>query len=187
MAAGIGTPATWSCASPLIVKRPGREDPFPETAVRALGSNRSERIICFTKNPGSIAKGSISIMMPAPRSRNWGFPAKGIYMNSDQPGRLNIVWNHIQSDGIRLWRAIRPLFDTNSSILDFYSPKMPPAFWPELLAIPTTIRRIFFRHNLVAPQADHIHYGFKHGRPNRLNESSPGKRFRSISLPQPLS
>jgi hypothetical protein len=100
-------------------------------------------------------------------------PRQGIYMNSDQPGRLNIVWNHIQSDGIRLWRAIRPLFDTNSSILDFYSPKMPPAFWPELLAIPTTIRRIFFRHNLVAPPASHLHYGFN------TWQTQPVKRIKS--------
>jgi hypothetical protein len=90
-----------------------------------------------------------------------GFPRKGIYLASDHPGTLSIVWNHIQSDGIRLWQALRPLFDTNSSILDFQPPKMPPAFWPELLAMPTTIKKMFFRYNLEPPEADRLHYGFK--------------------------
>jgi hypothetical protein len=89
------------------------------------------------------------------------FPRKGIYLDGDNPGSLSIIWNHIQSDGIRLWKALKPLFDNNSSILDFHKPKMPPAFWPELLSIPTTIKRLFFRYNLSPPMSGRLHYGYK--------------------------
>ena len=53
---------------------------------------------------------------------------------------------------------------------------MPPAFWPELLAIPTTIRRSFFRYNLVAPQADRIHYGFETWRAQPVKQIKARKK-----------
>jgi hypothetical protein len=109
-------------------------------------------------------------------------PRKGIYLNGDQPGRLNIVWNHIQSDGIRLWRNIRPLFDTNSSILDYHRPKMPTAFVPELLALPTTVRRLFFRRHLAIPQADKLQYGFNVWQAKPVRQIKVKKKIRSFNM-----
>ncbi len=111
-----------------------------------------------------------------------GTPRKGLYLNTDQAGKLNIVWSHIQSDGIRLWRTLRPLFDANSSILDFHRPKMPPAFLPELLAMPTTIRRLFFRYNLVAPAASPLFHGFRVWQAQPIRQIKVKKKIRSFTI-----
>jgi hypothetical protein len=110
------------------------------------------------------------------------FPRRGIYLDGGQPGQLNIVWNHIQSDGIRLWRTLRPLFDTNSAILDFCPPKMPPAFLPELLALPTTIRRIFFRYNLAPAEAGKLFHGFKIWQTQPIKRLKAQKKIASFNV-----
>jgi hypothetical protein len=109
-------------------------------------------------------------------------PRKGIYLDDNLPGNLSIVWNHIQSDGIRLWRTLKPLFDANEEILDFNPPKVPPAFIPEFLAIPTTIKRMFLRYNLKSPQSGRLHYGFKMWQTQPIKQIRDRKKIPSFNI-----
>jgi hypothetical protein len=73
---------------------------------------------------------------------------KGIWFVMDKVGEIKVVWSHIQADGLRIWREIRPLFDPNPHILPFSDMKPPLPVVPELLSLPTTIRSMGFQSHL---------------------------------------
>lgn len=100
-------------------------------------------------------------------------PRKGIYFNLDIPGQLNVIWNHIQSDGVRLWRSIKPLFDANAAILEFNNTSMPPAIVPELLSFPSTLWRLRLRSNVSIAKDSSLNCGY------RLWETNPIKEIKN--------
>ncbi len=75
-------------------------------------------------------------------------PRRGIWLDLDHPGRIRVVWNHMQTDGVGVWNALRPLFDPNPPLLGFERAAAPPPFLPELLALPRVARRLTWRGSL---------------------------------------
>lgn len=89
-------------------------------------------------------------------------PRKGVYFELDTPGQIRVIWNHMQTDGVGMWSALRPLFDDNPPIVPFQDVPAPPPFLPELLALPRTARRLAWRSNLreAAHQTTELSRGF---------------------------
>ena len=75
-------------------------------------------------------------------------PRKGVYFELDRPDGFNIVWNHMQTDGVGMWNALRPLFDENPPLIPYRDVPLPPPALPELLALPTLARRMVWRGHL---------------------------------------
>ena len=110
-------------------------------------------------------------------------PRNGIYFhNLDIPGQLTVIWNHIQSDGVRLWRSIKPLFDTNAAILEFNNNKMPLAFIPEIISFPITMWRLRFRSNVKADTSN-LTYGYRLWKTDPIKEikNEKGISFNIVS------
>ncbi|MDJ0787619.1 MAG: hypothetical protein QNK05_12490 [Myxococcota bacterium] len=75
---------------------------------------------------------------------------RGVRLILDEPGRIRVVWNHAQTDGVGLWEALRPTFDPSPPLVTYDDLPTPPAFLPELAGLPATFRRMSFRGNLRA-------------------------------------
>lgn len=75
-------------------------------------------------------------------------PRLGVYFDVTKPGAIRLVWNHMQVDGVGLWRAVRPLFDPNPPLVSYDNARRPPPFVPELLALPRMARRLSWRGKL---------------------------------------
>lgn len=75
-------------------------------------------------------------------------PRKGIYIDLEAPGRVRVVWNHMQTDGVGMWNALRHLFDPNPPLVAFEGGRTPPPVLPELLALPSVARRLVWRGRL---------------------------------------
>lgn len=87
-------------------------------------------------------------------------PRCGIWFDYSKVGQIRVVWSHIQADGLRVWRELRPLFDENPAILPFDNMKTPPPLAPELLSLPTTLRAMTFTSNLV-PEPKSVNKDFR--------------------------
>ena len=75
-------------------------------------------------------------------------PRHGVYFDMEQPGRIRVVWNHMQTDGVGMWNALRVLFDPNPPLIPYRDVPPPPPFLPELMALPSTARRLVWRGRL---------------------------------------
>jgi hypothetical protein len=75
-------------------------------------------------------------------------PRRGVYLDLSQQGRVRVVWNHMQTDGVGMWNALRPLFDENPPLLSYGQVPAPPPVVPELLALPSVARRLVWRGRL---------------------------------------
>ena len=86
-----------------------------------------------------------------PRDVTWSDleqPRRGVWFDLSAPGRVRIVWNHMQVDGVGLWRDLRELFDPNPPLVPYRDVKAPAAVLPELLALPSLARRMLWRGGL---------------------------------------
>lgn len=83
-------------------------------------------------------------------------PRLGVYFDITKPGAIRVIWNHMQTDGVGMWSALRTLFDPNPPLVPYRDVPAPPPFLPELLALPATARRLAWRGKLrqQAPQGD---------------------------------
>ncbi|MEO1171858.1 MAG: hypothetical protein AAFX94_07370 [Myxococcota bacterium] len=75
-------------------------------------------------------------------------PRRGMYFDADRPGEIRMVWNHMQTDGVGMWTTLRTLFDENPPLIPYKDVPIPPPVLPELLAIPSTARRLAWRGKL---------------------------------------
>ncbi|NJK88516.1 MAG: hypothetical protein HC923_03360 [Myxococcales bacterium] len=75
-------------------------------------------------------------------------PRKGIYVDLTSNERIRVVWNHMQTDGVGMWNALRDLFDPNPPLIGYRAAPSPPPFMPELLALPSVAQRLVWRGRL---------------------------------------
>lgn len=75
-------------------------------------------------------------------------PRHGVYLDAAQPGKVRVVWNHMQTDGVGMWSALRGLFDPNPPLVPYRKVPAPPPMLPEILALPRTARRLVWRGRL---------------------------------------
>jgi len=75
-------------------------------------------------------------------------PRHGVWFDVTQPGRVRVVWNHMQVDGVGLWRDLRELFDDNPPLVPYRDVKAPAPIVPELIALPSLARRMLWRGGL---------------------------------------
>ena len=75
-------------------------------------------------------------------------PRHGVYFDLEKEGRIRVVWNHMQTDGVGMWNALRVLFDPNPPLIPYRTVPPPPPFLPELMALPSTARRLVWRGRL---------------------------------------
>lgn len=89
-------------------------------------------------------------------------PRRGVHLDLTRPGQVRVVWNHMMSDGVGMWAAMRPLFDENPPLVPYRFVPAPPPIVPELLAIPSVVRMLTWRGALERPEqnCDRLHRGF---------------------------
>ncbi len=75
-------------------------------------------------------------------------PRLGLYFDVSQTGVVRVIWNHMQTDGVGMWRTLRQLFDPNPAFVAFAGVRIPPRIVPEVLAIPSVARRMAWRGRL---------------------------------------
>ncbi|MEO1230243.1 MAG: hypothetical protein AAFZ18_15175 [Myxococcota bacterium] len=75
-------------------------------------------------------------------------PRRGLYFDLGAPEGVRVVWNHMQTDGVGMWATLRDLFDENPPLIPYRSVPPPPAFVPELLALPSVAQRLAWRGRL---------------------------------------
>lgn len=72
----------------------------------------------------------------------------GVWFDLAEPGKIRVVWNHMQTDGVGMWNALRGLFDPNPPLVPYRDVPRPPALLPELVSIPSVARRLVWRGRL---------------------------------------
>lgn len=82
------------------------------------------------------------------RAEDTTTPRRGLYVDLSGPDRIRVVWNHMQTDGVGMWNALRPLFDENPPLIPYGDIPAPPPLLPELLALPSVARRLVWRGRL---------------------------------------
>ena len=70
-------------------------------------------------------------------------PRNGIYFDLKRKGEITIIWNHLQMDGVLIWRAVRSIFDDNPPLLQYQETKVPPPFLPEVLGLTRFAKQLF--------------------------------------------
>jgi len=75
-------------------------------------------------------------------------PRRGVYLDLSASARVRVVWNHMQTDGVGMWNALRELFDPNPPLVPYKDVPAPPAVLPELIALPSVARRLVWRGRL---------------------------------------
>lgn len=75
-------------------------------------------------------------------------PRHGLYFDFTPTDRVRVVWNHMQTDGVGMWNALRGLFDPNPALIPYRDVPSPPPLVPELLALPSVARRLTWRGRL---------------------------------------
>ena len=88
-------------------------------------------------------------------------PRNGLYFNLDTPGCIHIVWNHMQMDGVTLWRATRVQYDYNPPLVPYKEVKTPPPLLPELLSSFKLSKQLLTRGSLYREAGENISTGFK--------------------------
>ncbi|MEM6730126.1 MAG: hypothetical protein AAF658_01145 [Myxococcota bacterium] len=82
------------------------------------------------------------------RAQNLTEPRMGVYFDVATQGRIRVIWSHMQTDGVGMWSTLRTLFDENPPLVPYRDVPIPPPLLPELLAIPSTARRLAWRGKL---------------------------------------
>ena len=72
-------------------------------------------------------------------------PRRGLWFDLTQRGLIHIVWNHLQVDGVGLWRELREVYDENPPLIPFRSVAVPPPVVPESLGIPQLAKQATIR------------------------------------------
>ncbi len=75
-------------------------------------------------------------------------PRQGIWFDMSQPGLIHIVWNHLQVDGVGLWRELREVYDENPPLIPYRSVSAPPPILPEIMGIPQMAKQVAIRGSL---------------------------------------
>lgn len=75
-------------------------------------------------------------------------PRHGLWIDLARRGTVRVIWNHMQTDGVGMWNAMRPLWDPNPPLIPFRDVPTPPPFLPEVLSLPRTARRLRWRGKL---------------------------------------
>ena len=75
-------------------------------------------------------------------------PRKGIWFDLSTPGLIHIIWNHLQVDGVGLWRELRAVFDENPPLIPYRSVAAPPPLVPEIMGIPQMTKQATIRGSL---------------------------------------
>ncbi len=75
-------------------------------------------------------------------------PRRGVYLDLSLVGRIRVVWNHMQTDGVGMWNALRPVFDENPPLVSYDDVPKPPPVVPELIALPSVAKRLIWRGRL---------------------------------------
>lgn len=75
-------------------------------------------------------------------------PRNGVYFDYSKPGEILVIWNHLQCDGVGLWRTLRVLFDDNPPLIPYQNIRIPPPWLPEFLALPSVFRRLIWQGRL---------------------------------------
>lgn len=88
-------------------------------------------------------------------------PRQGIHFDLSITGQIHVIWNHMQLDGVALWRILRTLFDDNPPLLPFKPTKTPPPIFPELLSTPQIAKQLLTRGVLHKGMEDGVHTGFQ--------------------------
>ena len=86
---------------------------------------------------------------------------RGVWFDDGQPGRVRVTWSHMQTDGVGIWSALRPVFDANPPLVTYADVRPPPPFLPELLSAPRLIRRLGVKGSLASAMLDEVHHGFQ--------------------------
>lgn len=75
-------------------------------------------------------------------------PRQGIWFDMSTPGLIHIVWNHLQVDGVGLWRELREVYDENPPLIPYRSVSAPPPIVPEIMGIPQMAKQVTIRGSL---------------------------------------
>ncbi|MEL6544500.1 MAG: hypothetical protein AAFQ82_07725 [Myxococcota bacterium] len=88
-------------------------------------------------------------------------PRMGVYFDVERPGVIRVVWNHMQTDGVGMWGTLRTLFDENPPLVPYRDVPPPPPLLPELMALPSTARRLVWRGRLkkTVQKGEHLKRG----------------------------
>ena len=75
-------------------------------------------------------------------------PRQGIWFDMSTPGLIHIIWNHLQVDGVGLWRELREVYDENPPLIPYRSVSAPPPIVPEIMGIPQMAKQATIRGSL---------------------------------------
>ena len=75
-------------------------------------------------------------------------PRQGIWFDISTPGLIHIIWNHLQVDGVGLWRELREVYDENPPLIPYRSVSAPPPIVPEIMGIPQMAKQATIRGSL---------------------------------------
>lgn len=75
-------------------------------------------------------------------------PRQGLWFDLSTPGLIHIIWNHLQVDGVGLWRELREVFDENPPLIPYRAVAKPPPVLPEILGIPQLAKQATIRGTL---------------------------------------
>ncbi len=75
-------------------------------------------------------------------------PRQGIWFDMSTPGLIHIIWNHLQVDGVGLWRELREVYDENPPLIPYRSISPPLPIVPEIMGIPEMTKSVTIRGSL---------------------------------------
>ena len=75
-------------------------------------------------------------------------PRQGIWFDLSTPGLIHIIWNHLQVDGVGLWRELREVYDENPPLIPYRSVSAPIPIVPEIMGIPQMAKSATMRGSL---------------------------------------
>ncbi|MCB9641209.1 MAG: hypothetical protein H6727_20085 [Myxococcales bacterium] len=139
---------------------PKVKDVFSERLTQRLLEGSTESML-LTEEPVVSEEGISFTQVPETRLEDLGGDRKGVRVKLQEPGKISILWNHMQADGVGLWRALRPLFDPNPQILNFDDNKRPLPLIPEMLAFPTVLKSVGYRSQLQVDKKAPLQKGFR--------------------------
>ena len=75
-------------------------------------------------------------------------PRLGIWFDLSTPGLIHIIWNHLQVDGVGLWRELREVYDENPPLIPYRDVSAPIPIVPEIMGIPQMAKTATMRGSL---------------------------------------
>lgn len=88
-------------------------------------------------------------------------PRQGIFFDFNTPGSVNVIWNHMQTDGVGIWATLKPLFDDNPPLVPYRDVSTPPPVMPELLSLPRLARMTRWKAELPRLDSKTLHRRFE--------------------------